>query len=73
MFNSEHDDQITYYTVQKIISDEKHLLQSAWTPEDDCWCEKCENVELSLKAIETSLLNKVGKNNMSSELSIDSM
>ena len=24
MFNSEHDDQITYYTVQKILSEEKH-------------------------------------------------
>ena len=29
MFNSEHDDQITDYTGQKIISHEKHLLQSA--------------------------------------------
>ena len=61
MFNSEHDDQITDYTGQKIISHEKHLLQSAWTPEDDCRCEKCENVEFLLKAIKTSL-NKAGKN-----------
>ena len=72
MFNSEHDDEISYYTVQKIISEGKHLLQSARTPEDDCRCEKCENVELLLKAIKTSL-NKAGKNNLSSELSIDSM
>ena len=72
MFNSEHDDQITYHTVQKIISEEKHLLQSARTTEDDCKCEKCENVELLLKAIKTSL-NKARKNNLSSELSIDSM
>ena len=71
MFNSEHD-QSSYYTVQKIISEGKHLLQSARTPEDDCRCEKCENVELLLKAIKTSL-NKAGKNNLSSELSIDSM
>ena len=59
MFNSEHD-QISYYTVQKIISEGKHLLQSARTPEDDCRCEKCENAELLLKAIKTSL-NKAGK------------
>ena len=72
MFNSEHDDQISYYTVQKIISEGKHLLQSARTPEDDYRCEKCENVELLLKAIKTGL-NKAGKNNLSSELSIDSM
>ena len=54
MSNSEHDDHITYYTVQKIISEEKHLLQSART------CEKCENVELLLKAIKTNL-NKAGE------------
>ena len=72
IFNSEHDDQITYYTVQKIISEEKHLLQSARTPEDDCRCEKCENAELLLKAIKTSL-NKAGNDNLSSELSIGSM
>ena len=72
MFNSEHDGQITYYVVQKIISEEKHFLQSAQTPEDNCRCEKCENVEVLLKAIKTSL-NKAGKNNLSSELSIDSM
>ena len=72
IFNSEHDDQITYYTVQKIISEEKHLLQSTRTPEDDCRCEKCENAELLLKAIKTSL-NKAGNDNLSSELSIGSM
>ena len=49
MFNSKHDDHITYYTVQKIISEEKYLLQSARIPEDYCWCEKCEKVELILK------------------------
>ena len=70
MFNSEHDDQITYYTVQKRISEEKHLLQSAQTPEDDCRCERCDNMQLLMKAIKTSL-NKAGKNNLSSELSID--
>ena len=48
------------------------MLQSAQTPEDDCRCEKHENVELLLKAIKTSL-NKAGKNNLSSELSTDSM
>ena len=62
MFNSEHDDHITYYTVHKIISEERHLLQSARTPQDDCRCEKCENVELLLKAIKTNL-NKAGKKN----------
>ena len=48
------------------------MLESAQTPEDDCRCEKCENVELLLKAIKTSL-NKAGKNNLSYELSIDFM
>ena len=72
MFSSEQDDQITSYTVQKLISAEKQLMQSARTPEDDWRCEKCENVELLLKAIKTSL-NKARKNNLSSELSIDSM
>ena len=46
---SKYDDHITYYTIQKIISEEKYLLQSARTPEDYYWCEKCENVELILK------------------------
>ena len=72
MFSSEQDDQITSYTVQKLISAEKQLMQSARTPEDDWRCEKCENVELLLKAIKTSL-NKARKNNLSSELSMDSM
>ena len=71
MFNSEHYDCITYCTVQKTISEEKLLLQSAWTPEDNCRCEKCENVELLLKAIKTSL-NKAGKNNVPFKLAIDS-
>ena len=72
MFSSEQDDQITSYTVQKLISAEKQLMQSSRTPEDDWRCEKCENVELLLKAIKTSL-NKARKNNLSSELSMDSM
>ena len=48
MFNNEHDFNITYYNLQKLLKLEKHLLLSSQTPEDDCQCEKCENSELLL-------------------------
>ena len=45
IFNSEHDYCITYYyTVQKIISEEKDLLQSVRTTEFDSRCDKCGNI-----------------------------
>ena len=48
MFNNEHDFNITYYNLQKLLKIEKHLLLSSQTLEDDCQCEKCENSELLL-------------------------
>ena len=62
--------QLTYYTIQKIIEEEKHLFQADETKEDDCRCEKCENIELLLISIKASLI-KGKREDLASQLSID--
>ena len=56
MFNNEHDFNITYYNLQKLLKLEKHLLLSSQTSEDDCRCEKCENSELLMTSIKGTLI-----------------
>ena len=51
LYSSENELQITYHTIQKIVSEEKHFLSASSTPEDDCRCEKCENLELLLHSV----------------------
>ena len=46
---------LTYYTLQKIVSEQKHFIHVGKTAEDDCRCEKCENNELLLTAIKKKL------------------
>ena len=48
----------------------KNTLTAGETTEDDCRCEKCENVELLLLAVKTTLA-KVQKHDLSSKLSGD--
>ena len=46
---------MSYYVVQQIIKNEKHLFKIAESKDDDCRCEKCENVGLLLSGIKQSL------------------
>ena len=55
LYNLENELQITYHTIQTIVSEEKHFLSASSTPEDDCRCEKCENVELLLHSVKKCL------------------
>ena len=41
--------------MQQIIKNEKHLFKIGESKDDDCRCEKCENVELLLSVIKQSL------------------
>lgn len=70
MFNNEHDFNITYYNLQKLLKLEKHLLLSSQTPEDDCRCEKCENSELLLTSIKGTLI-KSNYHELASKLEVD--
>ena len=45
----------TYYGIHQVINNEKHICKVGNTADDDCRCEKCENVELILTAIKQSL------------------
>ena len=46
---------LTYYTLQKIVSEQKHFIYAGKTAEDDCRCEKCENNELLLTTVKKKL------------------
>ena len=63
MFNAEYDFEISYHTVQQLVSTEKYFLTANETPDDDCRCEKWENSELLLIAIKASL-SKSNKHNL---------
>ena len=56
---------MSYYAVQQIIKNEKHLFKIWESKDDDCRCEKCENVELLLSGIKQSL-----KKNCHNELAL---
>ena len=70
LFDKEHDFDVSYYYLQKIIKDEKHILPAKDAKDDDCRCEKCENLELLLVSIKASLL-QAGKENLASRITVD--
>ena len=73
LFNQENTDfKLTYYQLQKIIKDEKHLILMGGAKEDDCRCERCENLELLLTTIKKALL-KAGREGVAAKFSIDSI
>ena len=53
---------LTYYTLQKIVSEQKHIIHVGKTAEDDCHCEKCENNELLLTALKKNLVSNQMQN-----------
>ena len=60
IFNTENPlEKVSYYVVQQIIKNEKHLCKIRESKDDDCRCEKCENVELLLSGIKQSLKKMV--------------
>ena len=59
LFNTENPlEKVSYYVVQQIIKNEKHLFKIGESKDDDCRCEKCENVELLLSGIKQSFKKK---------------
>ena len=72
LFNIENLlEKVSYYVVQQIIKNEKHLLKIGESKDDDCRCEKCENVEFLLSGIKQSLKKKNGHNELVLPLKID--
>ena len=62
LFNIENSlEKVSYYAVQQIIKNEKHLFKIGES-KDDCRCEKYENVELLLSGIKQSLKKMVVTN-----------
>ena len=55
LFNKEHDFIVTYYSLQQVIKQEKHIFYSSQIFEDDCRRTKCENAELLLTGIVNSI------------------
>ena len=59
LFNVENLlENVSYYLVQQIIKNEKHLFKIGESKDDDCRCEKCENGEVMLSGIKQSLKKK---------------
>ena len=52
-------EKVSYYVVQQIIKNEKHLLKKGESNDDDCRCERWENVVLLLSGIKQSLKKMV--------------
>ena len=63
-------EKVSYYVVQKIIKNENHLFKIGESKDDDCRCEKCENVEMLLSGIKQSS-KKNGHNKLALTLKID--
>ena len=56
LFNIENlPEKVSCYAVQQIMKNEKHLFKIGESKDDDCRCDKCENVELLLSGIKQSL------------------
>ena len=56
LFNLENPlGKVSYHMVQQMVKNEKHLLNIGESKDDDCRCEKCENVELLLLGVKHSL------------------
>ena len=70
LFNIENLlEKVSYYVVQKIIKNEKHLFKIGESKDDDCRCEKCENVELLPSGIKQ--FEKNGHNKLALTMKID--
>ena len=54
-FDLDESFTLTYYTLQKIVSEQKHYPCRRETAKDDCCCEKCENNKLLLTALQKKL------------------
>ena len=52
-------EKVSYYVVQQIIKNEKHLFKIGESNDDDCRCERWENVVLLLSGIKQSLKKMV--------------
>ena len=61
---------MSYYVVEQIVKNEKHLFKIGESKDDNCRCEKCENVELLLSGIKRSL-KKNGHNDLALTLKTD--
>ena len=71
LFNIENPlEKVSYYVVHQLIKNEKHLFKIGKSKDDDCRCEKYENVELLLSGIKQSL-KKNGHNKLALTLKID--
>ena len=71
LFNIENPlEKVSYYAVQQIIKNEKHLFKIGESKDNDCRCEKCENVELLLLGTKQSL-KKNGHNKLALTLKTD--
>ena len=55
IFNIDNSIQASYYFMQKTVESEKHIFKIGDTGEDDCRCDKCENVELLLISVKNTL------------------
>ena len=55
IFNIDNSIQASYYFMQKTVESEKHIFKIGDTAEDDCRCDKCENVELLLISVKNTL------------------
>ena len=64
-------DEVSYYEVQQIIKNEKHLFKIRESKDDDYRCEECENVELLLSEIKQSLKKKNGHKELALTLNIN--
>ena len=47
------------FAVQQYVANTKNIFTSEKTPEDDCSCHKCENVELMLISMKNTLLKHI--------------
>ena len=56
MFNAENDVNVSYHSMRQLVADTKIILICEKMKEDDCRCEKCENVELMLQSFKNVLL-----------------
>ena len=70
MFNSDQNENASYYTLRQVVAETKNIFKSNNMKDDDCCCSKCENVELMLNAIKNTLI-KNKQNDHASTLKID--
>ena len=64
-------EKVSYYVVQQIIKNEKHLFKIRESKDDDYRCKECKNVELLLSEIKQSLKKKNGQKELALTLKIN--